>query len=440
MRRALALAGVLAVSALAAACGGSKAPIRIAVLADCEGAFGGLYDIALGGAEMPLLQRGGRLAGKRPRDGLKDASVAGRPIRLIFGCAGEQTSGAVELRRLVESEHADIVIGPDVVPLGITMTEYARRQPDVTFLVTSWESLAQLDPGPNVFRFTLGYIQGTAGLGAYAYNELGWRRAVTIATPDAVGWGFHAAPVAEFCALGGTIVDRVWIDPDPGRVPAQLARMPLDEADGFFVLAGGVESGIFLERYAKSVPALSRKVVLNAFALTGLDPAVVARLGDSIVGTVAGWDIPGPFVPSFRAYMNDYRRALPGLADTADATSHLFDVYYRNAMDAALQALERAGGDLSNGQRGFRAALAAVKLDAPNGHLRLDANRQAVGTTYRFRVTANHKGAIDLRLLKPLENVDASFGGRFAPGDPIPDRTQPRCTAGHPPVWAVKPG
>jgi branched-chain amino acid transport system substrate-binding protein len=431
---------VLAVTAVVASCGGPRAPIRIALLADCEGAFGGLYDVAVGGAELPLLQRGAKLAGKRPRDGLKDASVSGRPIRLVFGCAGEQTSGAVELRRLVESDGAEIVVGPDVVPLGIMMTEYARHEPDATFVVTSWEPLAHLDPGPNVFRFTLGYTQGTAGLGAYAYNELGWRRAVTIATPDPIGWGFHAAAVAEFCALGGTIVDRVWIDPDPARVPAQLARIPLDEADGFFVLSGGVESGIFLERYAKSVPVLSRKVVLNAFALTGLDPAVVARLGDSIVGTVAGWDIPGPFVPSFRTYMRDYRRALPGLADTADATSHLFDVYYRNAMEAVLEALERVDADLSDGQRRFRAALAAVELDAPNGHVRLDDHRQAVGTVYRFRVRANRKGALDLRLLNPLEKVDASFGGRFAPGDPIPDRTQPRCTAGHVPPWAIKRG
>ena len=430
----------VALAALVAACGGTKDPVRIGVLADCDGIFGGFHNVALGGAELPLLRRGGKLEGALPADGVGGISVGGHPIELVFGCAGEQTSGAVELRRLVESEGAEIVVGPNVVPLGLVATEYARHQPDATFVVTSWEVLTHLDPGPNVFRFTLGYAQGSAGLGAYAYHELGWRRAATIATPDPLGWGFHAAPAAEFCALGGKIVHRFWLDPDPAQVPAQLSRIPTEGIDGFFVLIGGVEAGIFLERYAKIRPVLSRSVVLNAYALTGLDPAVTARLGDSIVGTVAGWDIPGPFLASLAAYMKEYRRAFPRLADAADASSHLFDVYYQNAMEAVLQALEEVDGDLSHGQRRFRAALADVKLEAPNGHIRLDANRQAIGSVYRFQVTGNDKGRISIRLLKTIENVNASFGGRFGPGDPIPDRTRPPCKAGNPPAWAARRG
>jgi hypothetical protein len=53
-----------------------------------------------------------------------------------------------------------------------------------------------------------------------------------------------------------------------------------------------------------------------------------------------------------------------------------------------------------------------------------------------FRVTGNDKGALSYRLLKTIENVDASFGGRFGPGDPVPDRTQPPCEPGNVPAWA----
>lgn len=440
VRRLLSALLAAMLAALVTSCGSTNDSIRVGVLADCEGIFGGLYDVALGGAELPLLRRGGKLKGTRPVDGVRGISVGGHPLELVFGCAGEQTSGAVELRRLVESEGAEIVVGPNVVPLGLVMTEYARHQLNVTFAVTSWEVLTHLNPGPNVFRFTLGYAQGSAGLGAYAYHELGWRRAATIATPDTLGWGFQAAPVAEFCALGGKIVDRVWVDTDPARVPRQLSRIRMEGVDGFFVLAGGVESGIFLERYAKTRPALSRSVVLNAYALTGLDPAVTARLGDGLVGTVAAWDIPGPFLPSFAAYMKEYRRVFPRLADAADAGSHLFDIYYNNAMEAVLRALKAVDGDLSDGQRRFRAALAAVKLDAPNGPIRLDANRQAIGSVYMFQVTGNDKGKLSIRLLKPIANVDASFGGHFGPGDPTPDRTRPPCRAGSPPAWAARRG
>ena len=51
----------------------------------------------------------------------------------------------------------------------------------------------------------------------------------------------------------------------------------------------------------------------------------------------------------------------PQLAEAADASFHLFDVYYHNGMEAVMQALEETGGDLSEGQQAFRTALARVE-------------------------------------------------------------------------------
>ena len=270
-RVAAALLAVLLVTVVG--CSSGDDPVRIGVLADCEGAVGGLYDVALGGAELPLLKRGARLSGTRPAEGVTGLAIGGRPVELVFGCAGEQVEAAAELRRLVESEGAEIVVGPNWVPLGLVTTEYARHQPDVTFVVTSWEVLSHLTPGPNVFRFNLGFAQGTAGLGAYAFHELGWRRAATIAPRDPLGFGFQAAPVAEFCALGGTISERVWLDLDPKTWRAQLARAAASDVDGFFVLTSGTEAGVFLDLLAKERPTLPGSVVFNAASLTGLDRA-----------------------------------------------------------------------------------------------------------------------------------------------------------------------
>ena len=436
LRGALLLLAACALALLASSCGGTKEPIRIAVLANCEGYLSGDFDVTLAGAELPLLQRGGKLVGAKPSDGVEGISVRGRRIELLPGCAGELTSGAVELRRLVESEGADIVVGPGVVPLGIVMVDYAKHQPGVTFAVTSWEVLTPLDPGPNVFRFTGGYAQGEAGLGSYAYHQLGWRRAVTITYPDAFGWGWAAGPTAEFCSLGGDIVDRVWLYNSPEKLAALLARAASERVDGYFLMTNGPEAGAFLKQLAKSERQLGRRVVSTAAAVTGLDRAVAARLGKRLVGITAAWDVPGPFLPQFAAYAAAYRKAFPRIADAADGTFHLFDIYYRNAMDGVLRALEASGGDLSNDQRRFRAALAGTKIDAPNGHIRLDVNRQAIGPTYMLQISGNKGGALDYKVLKTVQNVDASFGGHFGPGDPVPDRTQPPCRHGSPPAWA----
>jgi branched-chain amino acid transport system substrate-binding protein len=417
-------------------CSSGDDPVRIGVLADCEGAVAGLYDVALGGAELPLLKRGARLSGTRPAEGVTGLAIGGHPVELVFGCAGEQVDAAAELRRLVESEGAEIVVGPNWVPLGLVTTEYARHQPDVTFVVTSWEVLSHLTPGPNVFRFNLGFAQGTAGLGGYAFHELGWRRAATIAPRDPTGFGFQAAPVAEFCALGGTISERVWLDLDPKTWRAQLAHAAASDVDGFFVLTYGTEAGVFLDLLAKERPTLPDSVVFNAASLTGLDQRLAARLGEGLLGAVGVWDWPGTMLPSAVTYIEDYRRAFPQLAEAADANFHLFDVYYHNGMEAVMQALEETDADLSDGQRAFRAALARVRLAAPNGPIHLDANRQAIGSTYMFRVTKNKAGKLSFGLLRTVENVDASFGGHLARGGPIPDRTQPPCTRGNVPGWA----
>jgi branched-chain amino acid transport system substrate-binding protein len=425
----LVVAGMLAL--LTAACGSGRDTIRIAVVGNCEGPIAGFYDISLAGAELPLLRRGGKLSGTKPSDGVEGVTIGGRDVELIFGCAGEPISGAIELRRLVETEGADIVVGPNFPTVGITTVQYARHQPDVTFAITSWEVLTGLHPGPNVFRFTLGYAQGLAGLGTYAYHERGWRRAVTIAYPDILGWGWSAGVIAEFCSLGGDIVDREWLFDTPERLAEQLARIPTKGVDGYFVLTNGPEAGAFLEQLAKNEPHPGRKVISSAAAATGLDPAVISRLGKRLVGITLGWDV-GPL----GSYPAEFRREFPQIADTADANFHLWDVYFNTGMEAVLRALEAVDGDLSDGQRRFRSALAKVQLDAPNGHIRLDANRQAIGPTYMFQIDGYAPGAPHYRRLKTVKNVDASFGGHFGPDDPLPDRTQPPCKKGDPPPWA----
>ena len=120
----LAAALVVALGALAAGCGGSQAEtIRVGVLAACDGLWGYWYDGSLAATELPLLGRGARLAGSSPRDGLRGAMIAGRPVELVFGCGDglpeltlskhlrliDNWRDARRIRRYAEVEALDIV-------------------------------------------------------------------------------------------------------------------------------------------------------------------------------------------------------------------------------------------------------------------------------------------------------------------------------------------
>lgn len=433
-RALLPLAAALALAA--GSCGGSSEPIRIGLLADCEGFVASFHDVTLAGAELPLLRRGARLAGPKPADGVEGAAIGGHPVELSFGCATETTKGTLETRRLVEGEGSDLLLGPNFPPTGAVIAGYAKKHPEVTFLIADGEMLFHLSPGPNVFRFSPTFAQVNAGLGTYAYRELGWRRVVTIAAADVLSWGQQAGFVSEFCSLGGDIVERVWLDGLPEDVPARLADVGTEGIDGFYLAADSYGAGVFLERYAKSEPDLARRVIATGGSL-GLEPEVAARLGDRLVGVAGAESIPfASPTPALTAYAAEYERAFPNLAPSASATAHYFDLPFHNGMEAVLRALEEVDGDLSDGQRRFRAALAKVELEAPNGRIRLDADRQAVVPVYLHQVSGNDQGALSYRPLRTIEDVDATFGGLFAPGDPRPDRQQPRCQPGDPPPWA----
>jgi branched-chain amino acid transport system substrate-binding protein len=114
----------------------------------------------------------------------------------------------------------------------------------------------------------------------------------------------------------------------------------------------------------------------------------------------------------------------------------VFSVAYHNAMEAVLTALEQVGGDLSGDQQRFRDALASLELQAPQGTVRLDQTRRAVGPNYLLKVAGGAKGQLSLAPFRSVPNVEPTFGGYFKPSAPIPSSTTPACVKRTPPQWA----
>ena len=86
-------------------------------------------------------------------------------------------------------------------------------------------------------------------------------------------WAQAAGFVAEFCALGGRIVDRIWIPLgiDPATVATQVPR----DVDGVYVGQAILPMAAFLKRYASLGHDLSRQALATAGVVA--DPSVVPR-------------------------------------------------------------------------------------------------------------------------------------------------------------------
>lgn len=412
--------------------------IRIGILPDCDTFGAPFYDVALAGAELPLLGRGGSLDPSHLEDGVQGVSVGGHAVELVFGCAGDPVRTAAETRRLVEVEGVDVVVGPNVSP-NVTLVDYASRHPETTFLSATLEQYLGYIP-PNIFRLTANSVQMGAGLGSYAFWELGWRSATTIASPDLWQWGIYGGFRAEFCSLGGKIPDRYWLESSDEEITASLAEIPLDAGDGFFLSVKPADAATFLRRYSADHPSLSQRVILGAYATypISLDPEVLKGAGDSLKGVVTATFVPlDRSQDDWNAFVSEFGSSFPALADAADSTYHLFDIDYVNAMEAVMQALEAVDGDLSHRASEFQFALSEVRLDAPNGTISLDERRQAILPIYLSRVERGDDGDLVLRTFRKIEAVDQSYGSLLNAYVPVPDRTYPPCVEGDPPPWAT---
>jgi branched-chain amino acid transport system substrate-binding protein len=437
------LALVAALLALAAGCG-SREPFRVGVLTDCTGVFGAAKVGVLAGATLPLVERGAKTGGA-PGE-LQDARVAGRAVELVSSCT--EFTFFSELiaatRSLVEDAKVDVVVGPIGVTEGPILKAIAERYPDVTFVLgTSLAQEATLrDSQPNVFRFGPDGAQYVAGLGTHAFEELGWRRAVVVAENYAEGWEHAAGFVAEFCALGGVVVERdftsVWtLDPADATDPRAAAIRHARTADGVALFLTFMPSSVYLDPYAAAVgtSGLARRLVVAGSAFH-FDPANLAPPNIDTSGVVVGGVVPlGSDHRSMAAYRASFRQAFPD--QPPDSAGGPLTITYYTAMEAIASALEMTGGEPGDGQADLRRAFAEVTVEAPQGPVRLDDNRQAISETVLERITRTGDGQAELDTVRTIAGVTQSYGGLFTSQTASPSRVTPACTKGTPPPWAT---
>jgi branched-chain amino acid transport system substrate-binding protein len=421
----IAAAAIVALLVLGAtACGGKHEPVRIGVLVDCTGPFAGLHDGLLASAELPVLERGGRLVDK-PHGVVAEGTVAGHNVQVFEGCSetGVFSRLIAETRRLVEQEHLDVLVGPLGDTDGLILRGYLRRHPEVTAVLgaSAAQATTLRRPTPNLFRFTPDGAQASAGLGSYVYKTLGWRTAEVIDDAFAYSWEGAAGFIAEFCSLGGNIVGRTEAPlDDPERAATQITP----RADGTAVLLSGLSSPIGLFRaLARRGPAAQTVVTSRA---TIADPTVLQSVGRLLAGVVVASDTPADGV-RWQDFQRRFHRAFPG-QPVGIATG--LGLYSYNAMNAVLKALDTVHGDLGDGRR-FRNALGQLTLDAPEGRITLDSHRQAVLSNYLLQVGS---GGL-LHTIRVLRDVEQTYSGYLSEA-PEPSATTPVCKAGPIPAWA----
>jgi branched-chain amino acid transport system substrate-binding protein len=431
-RHRLRVFSALLVAALvvSSGCNEEQRPLRVGVVVDCVGSGRALRDAELSGAQLPLIERGAERNGRRTRDGIGRAEVGGRPVELISRCTEglEFSSLTRELRRLAEVDKVDAVVGATTGPDEVVMRDLARTHPEVVFLpvVHGPREVTLQEGAPNLYRFAGDYGQGAAGLATHAFRELGWRRAAVVIGNWFSGWAERDAFVAEFCALGGRVTEQIALNQFDarGRDVSQVPR----NVDGVAVFSGQFFApAAFITRLAARLDDPAGELVVGPGVVDA--PEVLRATGSALTGVVSTSQVDPA---RMREFLRRYARAFPG-SSTGAARSEVV-TGYRDAVEALMQALERAGGSSER----LPAELARLRLELLGGPVRLDGNRQAVSSTSLVRIRRASPAGEEpvLTSLGRIDDVDQSVGGLLEPSHE-PSSNPTRCARGQaPPSWA----
>ncbi|MEM9773360.1 MAG: ABC transporter substrate-binding protein [Chloroflexota bacterium] len=365
--------------------------VRIGALVALDGVFEGPGGDGVRGIEMAIAEFGGE--------------VAGKPIELVL----QRTNASYDLayssaEKLIEQDQVDFIIGPLSGDEGLAVKEYAKTQPNYTFIngTSAAQDMTLRDPSANVFRFSTDGVQWMAGLGNYVYNEQKYERIVTIGEDYSFIHGQVGGFLVEYCEAGGSVEEQFWVPLGTKNYSAVVSAIPAD-IDAIYVGLGGTDAVDFLRQYKRfggTAPLIGSTVTLDQSILSE------ASVQEFVLGAAsAGPTADDNQDPAWISFVETYRTTYP---DGFDTPSLFAWGYYVNTK-AALIALENVDADLSDDQQAFQSALAEISIESPTGTISLDMNRHAVGTNYLTVVAADENGQLFRKLVKATPNVNQTL-------------------------------
>jgi branched-chain amino acid transport system substrate-binding protein len=415
MRKGSGIAVAVAVTALVGAGSANAADkIKIGFFSTLEGTYTALGEDGQRGFDLALMQHHNKAGGK--------------DLEIFRGSSDTTPDSAIRAaKKLVEQDKVDILIAPLSGAEGIAIHDYAKTQPQVTFLNGCSAALetTYVDPAPNFFRFNLDGSQIHKGLGQYIYNVKHYKKIATLAEDYAFTYTQVFGLLLDYCPLGGEVSKRMWVPLGTKDFASAIASLP-DDVDAIYLGLGGADAVNFLNQYQQAggnAKLIGGSIMIDQTILSSKGKAKETLIGVASSAHFADtWDDP-----RWQAFVKAYQDAWP--PEKRFTSPSFCAVNYYDGTTAALLALDKVNGDLSDGHKKYRAALASLVLDAPNGQIKLDENRQAIGTVFVTEVVKDKDGNLVTKVVQVVPNVKETLGFSKEVFDKIglPGREVPVC-------------
>ena len=308
-----------------------------------------------------------------------------------------------KLRKLVETEGVDFIVGPISSAVALAIRDYVHRQ-SVPLLVPAAFTRVLTSPqqaSPNIFRLSDTTDQANYPMGAWLMRNTPHRKALVMAADFAGGRHSVEAFMAGLRDAGGEIAGEIYPPFDTEDFGPYLRRAAMIGADAVYAWFAGADAIRFVRQYRETGLELP---LFGHSALTA--DTILSRMGDAALGIVStGAYTPALETPENRAFVRDYDAAYGSLPSRYSECGWI-------AAGLMTLVARELNGDLRDAAK-VRDTLknALPRLKPPRGAMRFDAYRQAVTPIYITR-TEKHAGRLVNVVLEELPAVsqEATWG------------------------------
>jgi branched-chain amino acid transport system substrate-binding protein len=288
-------------------------------------------------------------------------TIAGRKIEIIK--EDDQFNpqvGLQKVKKLVESDKVDLVIGVQASNVALAVLNYMKQQK--AFYVVSGAGTDSLtyDRYPYLFRTSISAYQLSMPTANYVFDHLG-KEIVTTGSDYAGGRDVIGQFKGPYVAKGGKVLKEIWPPLGTQDFSPYLTDIKSINPPVTYDFMPGADAVRFIQQYTEF--GLKEKMPLVGFTM--IDTQMLKTLGKSAVGVISALTyVDTVDNPESKKFAAEYQAKYKSAPD-------LFADYGYVAARAIAEALKAVDGDASNKDK-LAEAMVKVAFNAPRGKFRFD--------------------------------------------------------------------
>jgi branched-chain amino acid transport system substrate-binding protein len=307
--------------------------------------------------------------------------TGGREIQLLKeDDEAKPDVGLTKVRKLVERDRVDVLVGPVHSGVALAVRDYVHGQglPLIVPVAFTRDLTAPGKASPWIFRVVETSDQGNFAMGTWVAKRTPYRKIVIMASDFVAGRHSVEAFMAAFKAAGGEIVKEIYAPLNTADFAPYMAQASGLAADAMYAWFAGADSVRFVRAYREY--GLGAKLPLLAYN-TLVDDVLLPTLGEAALGIISvGHYSAALDTPENRAFVREYEARY-----NAWPTRYVELGYVAAQLIGA--AIEMRTGEVSDRAR-FRDAIgsAATRIRPPRGPIRFDRYQQVITDVYVMKV------------------------------------------------------